>query len=838
MSFRLCIHILLLWLLGTGSIFAQLTPKRTSGPGNIGYLEYLPPNYDVNTSTKHPVYIFLHGVNERGDGSPADLEKIKSLVPIEHIVDGHDMCFTVAADTDCFVVIAPQLDPIYPGSWPDSLLKEVIDEILDGPNNHKIDKERVSLTGLSMGGFETWKYGTSLENFPNQLAAIAPVAASGDTLKGCVISKRKINTWAFHGERDSVVLFADALAMFNSVQNCTNPPPEAELIFTAYDRKHIIWNLSYSIDNSIHDPNLFEWFLTKTRIIDSLPPPNVPPVAMAGPDQNFQLPLDSVELLGSGSDADGAVIEVHWRQVGGPFPLTLCNIDTLLVAIKDLRDGTYQFELEVIDDNVVSNTDTVIVTFLPFPPLAPDSLLVVDEFYNLVDLTWNDNSSDEAGFEILRSLVPGGSYVVIDTAMADVTTYSDLGVNPLTSYYYVVRAFSNTGTSSVTNEVNANTPAIPPAPADPSDLTAVAISHYQIDLGWTDNSNNETSFEIHRSTTTMGPYSLIHTTDSNVVSYSDTQGILQSITYYYVIRGVNSGIPSNFTAEVAVTTPAAPIETDPIYINFNRGFAGGIPPPYYNSFSSTASQGLSLSNLLDDTNSGTGIDITLLTNWFKDHSKGMDLGDDSGFTPRLVMKTAYWFSTDQESILLTGLNQLQAYDLTFFASYNNATIRLTEYTTGGQTVSLEPALNTHNAVTIIDVIPDPNGEVVIDVKKGTGSPGGYINAMIIQPTFDGSNQPPTADAGLDRNIQLPQDTLTLSGTGTDTDGVIDSVQWIQLSGPSASILSGDTTLNVLLSALQQGVYTYQLKVTDDDGDSDRDTVGGNGSGRPQPTPDS
>lgn len=59
-------------------------------------------------------------------------------------------------------------------------------------------------------------------------------------------------------------------------------------------------------------------------------------------------------------------------------------------------------------------------------------------------------------------------------------------------------------------------------PVSPSGLTAAAISSSQINLSWTDNSNNETGFKIERKTGVGGTYLQIATTGANIATYSDT----------------------------------------------------------------------------------------------------------------------------------------------------------------------------------------------------------------------------------------------------------------------------------------------------------------------------
>ena len=175
----------------------------------------------------------------------------------------------------------------------------------------------------------------------------------------------------------------------------------------------------------------------------------------------------------------------------------------------------------------------------------------------MVTLTWTDNSSNETGFEIERSTTgSGGSYTLLTTTAADATTYQNTGLSPSTEYRYRVRAVNGAGQSSYTSVSCVTTPAPPTPPAAPSGLGAVATSYGVITLTWTDNSDNETGFEIERSTTgSGGPFTLLTTTAAGVVTYRNT-GLSPSTEYCYRVRAVNGGGQSSYTSVSCATTPA------------------------------------------------------------------------------------------------------------------------------------------------------------------------------------------------------------------------------------------------------------------------------------------
>ena len=245
---------------------AQQTPKSIYINENfsIGYLEYLPPNYETATK-KLPVLIFLHGSGEVGNGLPEDLKKVETWGPPYHIKNGHNMCFTVNGEEECFIVFSPQLVADF-YDWA-NVVTPLIDHILNGPDDYKADPDRIYLTGLSLGGMGTYAFASSQQNRPNKIAAIVPIAAlTEDYEAGCLISARKIPVWAFHGKLDTVVPWVQGVTAFNSVKFCGDPLPTAEMIFTTYnDRYHDSWIPAYDPSHTYHNPNLYEWLLLQTR---------------------------------------------------------------------------------------------------------------------------------------------------------------------------------------------------------------------------------------------------------------------------------------------------------------------------------------------------------------------------------------------------------------------------------------------------------------------------------------------------------------------------------------------------------------------------------------------
>jgi hypothetical protein len=70
-----------------------------------------------------------------------------------------------------------------------------------------------------------------------------------------------------------------------------------------------------------------------------------------------------------------------------------------------------------------------------------------------LQLAWLDNSTDEEGFNIERSLVSGGPYASVGTVGPNVTTYTDTNLLNGTTYCYRVNAFNSAGPSPYSPEI-------------------------------------------------------------------------------------------------------------------------------------------------------------------------------------------------------------------------------------------------------------------------------------------------------------------------------------------------------------------------------------------------
>jgi predicted esterase len=87
------------------------------------------------------------------------------------------------------------------------------------------------------------------------------------------------------------------------------------------------------------------------------------------------------------------------------------------------------------------------------------------------------------------------------------------------------------------------------------------------------------------------------------------------------------------------------------------------------------------------------------------------------------------------------------------------------------------------------------------------------------------NVAPIARAGVNFSITLPQNQTSLNGsTSEDTDGTIKAFAWSKVSGPAGGILSSPSSATTTVSSLQEGIYIFKLKVTDNAGATGEDQI--------------
>jgi len=227
-----------------------------------------------------------------------------------------------------------------------------------------------------------------------------------------------------------------------------------------------------------------------------------------------------------------------WRT-GTTFVRPKYGIYRSLNSISYLRDESVFFA-----DFSLAEGAAVIL------PVAPGNLSAMVTAGDKINLAWTDNSNDEDQFRIDRS-TDSLDWSYLATVKMNGATYADTGLIASTPFYYRVRAENTFGNSDYAAAPPAILPGVPPAA--PGNLAAACVSRSQINLTWTDNSDNESAFRLERSTDAGATWSVVAAIGANNSSYSDS-GLSDSTMYYYRVRAENAYGNSDYSNTANATT--------------------------------------------------------------------------------------------------------------------------------------------------------------------------------------------------------------------------------------------------------------------------------------------
>lgn len=202
----------------------------------IPYLLFLPDGYDESSEREWPVILFLHG---RGE----------SRGPLSLVAKWGPPRFAARGDDLPYIVIAPQCPN--ETNWIDPEQQNGILALLDHTLTElQCDRTRVYLTGLSMGGYGSWRLAA---DHPEKFAAVVPICGKGDPTDASKLVDLPI--WVFHGDKDSSVPFQHSVDMVNAIREAGGN----KIRFTTLEEVgHNCWSAAYAT------PELFKWLDEQT----------------------------------------------------------------------------------------------------------------------------------------------------------------------------------------------------------------------------------------------------------------------------------------------------------------------------------------------------------------------------------------------------------------------------------------------------------------------------------------------------------------------------------------------------------------------------------------------
>lgn len=224
---------------------------------NMNYRLYVPEKAEEE---KVPMIVFLHGAGERGDDNESQL--------VHAILEPFKNPKSKFYDS---VILAPQC-PSYT-KWVDydwskgnystedipetPELKMLAKLITETSERENVDKRRIYIIGLSMGGYGTWDM---LVRHGDIFAAGVPICGGGDPSAAAKLADMPIYT--FHGSADSSVSVENTREMVRAINDCG----KNNLIYVEYEgMEHGIWNDAITYKGDDVNPSLEDWLFSKVK---------------------------------------------------------------------------------------------------------------------------------------------------------------------------------------------------------------------------------------------------------------------------------------------------------------------------------------------------------------------------------------------------------------------------------------------------------------------------------------------------------------------------------------------------------------------------------------------
>lgn len=198
------------------------------------YVVFVPDGYTPRRAW--PAILYMHGAGERGvDG------RVHSL---------HGLGKAIRKNLERFpcIVVMPQSRPEM--KWEGPMVDLALATLDAAIDEYRIDKERIVLTGLSLGGYGTWRIGAM---HPERFSCLVPVCGGGDMTWAAKLAERPI--WCWHGDADTAVPVDRSREMVEAVRAAGGIVTYTELSGVT----HNSWDPCYG------DEKVIGWMLEQKR---------------------------------------------------------------------------------------------------------------------------------------------------------------------------------------------------------------------------------------------------------------------------------------------------------------------------------------------------------------------------------------------------------------------------------------------------------------------------------------------------------------------------------------------------------------------------------------------
>lgn len=229
---------------GTGFVNKTLSTEK----GSRKYVLFVPRDYYNKPNQRWPMIVFLHGIGEAGSDMKGPLR-----VGLAPFVADH-------ADSFPFFVLFPQST----GGWSENSqdAADAIAAVQEVERTYAIDADRVSLTGLSTGGYGAFAIGAKYNQF---FAALVPMCpASGASEHASILAR--MNIWAFENAVDPFVMPGSMAGTLSAIKSSGGNPRHT--VYGSFG--HDCWDQAYN------EGEIFRWLEAQRRGLPVAPAPAAP----------------------------------------------------------------------------------------------------------------------------------------------------------------------------------------------------------------------------------------------------------------------------------------------------------------------------------------------------------------------------------------------------------------------------------------------------------------------------------------------------------------------------------------------------------------------------------
>lgn len=315
-------------LLVTGLVAEDFVAATFAGMGGELPYRVLKPT-KMAPGSAYPLVVFLHGAGERGTDNQAQL-KWNVGIFAKPEVQAKFPCFVIAPqcppDRRWVEVHWGEAEPHTMPKEPSVPMGQLMALLPQFMKENPVDRQRVYVIGLSMGGFGTWDL---LARMPTSFAAGIPICGGADNRTAPLIAT--IPVWVWHGDKDGVVPTIRSRSMVEALRAAGGQPRYQELAGV----DHFAWVPAFE------EPTILDWLFAQRR--SDKPQKAEKPGRSANAKNQLQQPGQAITgLISSGQRLaflGDSITQFGWEKSDGYVKLVVAGLAANGMTVEPLPAG-------------------------------------------------------------------------------------------------------------------------------------------------------------------------------------------------------------------------------------------------------------------------------------------------------------------------------------------------------------------------------------------------------------------------------------------------------------------------------------------------------------------